>query len=303
LNFYKHHIGDYAQATAHLSFVEDAAYSRCLRKYYAEEAPLPAELKAVQRLVGARTKEEREAVQTVLEEFFELREDGWHNKRADAELAKANAQAETNRQIALDREAKRKEREAAKSSNDKSTNRADQRHESSNESLHESSASREPSQTPDTRHQTPDTTTSEGIPSNLTVAPAPPPDERPVLALVGAPEQPEGPPACPHQAVLALWAEVLPQLPQHLPSQWKGARADHLRARWRETAVEKGWTTQEQGLTYLRRLFGYVAQSEFLSGRSRPQPGKRPFVIELEWLVNPTNWAKVHEGKYHGEAA
>lgn len=103
--------------------------------------------------------------------------------------------------------------------------------------------------------------------------------------------------------MLALWAEVLPALPQHLPSQWRGTRADHLRARWRETAVEKGWTSAEQGLAYLRRLFAYVGQSEFLSGRSRPQPGKRPFVIELEWLVNPTNWAKVHEGKYHGEAA
>ena len=88
MNYYEHHLGDYAQATAHLSFVEDAAYSRLLRKYYAEEKPLPAELRAVQRLIGARTDEEREAVQVVMEEFFTLEDDGWHNKRADAEIEK-----------------------------------------------------------------------------------------------------------------------------------------------------------------------------------------------------------------------
>ena len=46
MNYYEHHIGDYAQATAHLTFVEDAAYSRLIRKYYAEERPLPADLAA-----------------------------------------------------------------------------------------------------------------------------------------------------------------------------------------------------------------------------------------------------------------
>jgi len=88
MNYYEHHIGDYAEATAHLSFVEDAAYSRLIRKYYASEKPLPAELKAVQRLVAARTKEEKEAVETILDEFFFLAEDGWHNTRCDEEIAR-----------------------------------------------------------------------------------------------------------------------------------------------------------------------------------------------------------------------
>lgn len=88
MNYYEHHIGDYAEATAHLNFTEDAAYSRLIRKYYASEKPLPAELKTVQRLVGARTKEEREAVSTVLDEFFTLQDDGWHNQRCDEEVAR-----------------------------------------------------------------------------------------------------------------------------------------------------------------------------------------------------------------------
>lgn len=88
MNYYEHHIGDYAEATAHLSFVEDAAYARCIRKYYASESPLPADVKAVQRLVGARTREEKAAVDTILREFFTLLEDGWHNARCDEEIAR-----------------------------------------------------------------------------------------------------------------------------------------------------------------------------------------------------------------------
>lgn len=91
MNYYEHHIGDYAEATLHLNFVEDAAYARLIRKYYATEKPLPAELKTVQRLVGARSREERQAVELVLQEFFVLTEDGWHNKRCDEVIAAYHA--------------------------------------------------------------------------------------------------------------------------------------------------------------------------------------------------------------------
>lgn len=112
MNFYKHHIGDYAQATAHLTFVEDAAYSRMLRKYYAEEKPLPADVKDVQRLVGARTREEKAAVESVLREFFTLAEDGWHNKRADAELAEQmESDRERQEKAENERERQRRHRE------------------------------------------------------------------------------------------------------------------------------------------------------------------------------------------------
>jgi uncharacterized protein YdaU (DUF1376 family) len=87
MNYFELHIGDLTEATAHLSMVEDGAYGRLMRKYYATERPLPADVKAVQRLVGARTKEEREAVGAVLAEFFDLQEDGWHQARCDAEIA------------------------------------------------------------------------------------------------------------------------------------------------------------------------------------------------------------------------
>jgi hypothetical protein len=139
--------------------------------------------------------------------------------------------------------------------------------------------------------------------SLLTQATAFPLEKPPLVLVPGEPPKAKGPPDCPHAEVLALWAEVLPALPQHLPSQWRNGRAEHLRARWRETAVEKRWQDKAAGLAYFRKLFAYVGQSAFLTGRASPSGGKRPFVIELEWLVNPTNWAKVIEGKYHPEEA
>ncbi len=50
MNFFSLHIGDWAEATAHLSCLEDGIYGRLVRKYYATEAPLPSDVKAVQRL-------------------------------------------------------------------------------------------------------------------------------------------------------------------------------------------------------------------------------------------------------------
>lgn len=88
MNYYEHHIGDYDQATAHLSAVEDGIYSRMIRWYMASEAPLPADIKAISRRVRAHTADERAAVQTVLGEFFELRADGYHQHRCDDEIAR-----------------------------------------------------------------------------------------------------------------------------------------------------------------------------------------------------------------------
>jgi uncharacterized protein YdaU (DUF1376 family) len=145
LNYYEHHIGDFAEATAHLSFVEDAAYSRLIRKYYAQEKPLPADIKAVQRLVGARSKEEREAVESVLNEFFELPLDGWHQARCDAEIARyQDKQAKAKRSAQARWNAKPPQSEG----NANASPDAMRTHSEGN--AH---------QTPDTRHQSPDPNT------------------------------------------------------------------------------------------------------------------------------------------------
>ncbi|MBP9149234.1 MAG: YdaU family protein [Rhodoferax sp.] len=86
MNYYPFHIGDYLSATRHLSWEEDGAYRRLLDVYYTTEKPIPLELKQACRLVLATTESQREAVATVLEEFFEKSPEGWVNHRADAEI-------------------------------------------------------------------------------------------------------------------------------------------------------------------------------------------------------------------------
>jgi uncharacterized protein YdaU (DUF1376 family) len=88
VNYVELHIGDYDKNTAHLTACEDGIYGRLLRRYYDTETELPLDLKAVQRLVRARSKEEVAAVAVVLDEFFEKTPTGWRHDRCEAEIAK-----------------------------------------------------------------------------------------------------------------------------------------------------------------------------------------------------------------------
>jgi len=124
----------------------------------------------------------------------------------------------------------------------------------------------------------------------------------PQQPLDGIPDKRAGPyvpPDCPHLKVLELWAKILPATTQHDPEEWRGARADHLRTRWRERAVAKRWTDAETGLQFFAKFFAYCSRSAFLTGKAPATPGRRPFALTLEWLVKPANWAKTIEGQFH----
>lgn len=95
MNFYKHFLGDYARDTAHLSMLEHGAYRLMLDHYYATGKSLPNDNAALYRICGAVAKAEREAVARVADAFFPVNGDGTrHNRRADKEIADANAYAE-----------------------------------------------------------------------------------------------------------------------------------------------------------------------------------------------------------------
>lgn len=80
--------GDYARDTAHLSLVQHGAYRLLLDHYYATAAPLPGDVTTLYRICRAFDEAERKAVDFVVAQFFELRTDGYHNARADVELAR-----------------------------------------------------------------------------------------------------------------------------------------------------------------------------------------------------------------------
>jgi uncharacterized protein YdaU (DUF1376 family) len=85
MNFYPFHIGDYISHTSHLTDEEDLAYRRMIDLYYMTETPFPNDAAWIAR----RVKSNPAIVLTLLNEFFELEDDGlWHSSRADKEIAK-----------------------------------------------------------------------------------------------------------------------------------------------------------------------------------------------------------------------
>ena len=89
MNYYERHLGDYSKDTAHLTMIEHGAYSLLLDRYYSTEERIPAS--QVHRVARARTKEEKQAVDSVLSEFFSLSNGSWINRRADEEIEKTQA--------------------------------------------------------------------------------------------------------------------------------------------------------------------------------------------------------------------
>ncbi|MFC0666218.1 replication protein [Azotobacter chroococcum] len=97
-------------------------------------------------------------------------------------------------------------------------------------------------------------------------------------------------PACPHQAIVDLYHEILPELPA--VAILNDTRKRHLQSRWRENAVHRD-------LDFWREYFGMVKASAFLTGKVAGRMGAKPFRASFDWLINASNFVKVVEGNYH----
>ncbi|MES2346273.1 MAG: YdaU family protein [Pseudomonadota bacterium] len=96
MNFYKRHIGDYIKDAGHLTLLEHGIYTRLLDVYYTREAGIPQDKAA--RLIGARSKDEVQALTNVLDEFFTLADNIWTQGRCEEEIGNASAKADKNRE-------------------------------------------------------------------------------------------------------------------------------------------------------------------------------------------------------------
>jgi len=116
----------------------------------------------------------------------------------------------------------------------------------------------------------------------------------------GEPEPSKKLPGCDHKAVIELYHQNLPTMRR--VEVWNETRAGYLRQRWREVAAE---LAQEKNITasdvlaWWGEFFKSVGKSRFLTGRVNSKDG-RAFVADLEWILKPSNFAKIVEGKYHG---
>lgn len=104
---------------------------------------------------------------------------------------------------------------------------------------------------------------------------------------------------CPHQEIIKLYAEILPELPQ--PRIWEGQRQQNLASRWRWVLSDqkaKGKPAdREAGLEFFRRMFEYIHRSDFLMGRA----GR--WSADLAWIVKAEPFAKILQGNYENKDA
>jgi len=259
MNYYPFHIGDYLSATRHLSWAEDCAYRRLLDTYYVSEKPLPSDLRAVCRLVLATTDEQREAVKVVLEEFFELAEDGWINARADREIAAMREKQEKQRAKANKRWQKPREEPGNAS--------ALPQHEESDAAAQKTDA--------DAMPPTP-TPTPKGKPPTSPVGEvSPPSDETPSVT-----ETPDASPSAPpHLDGEQCSLVSLPAKPD--------ARGTRLSADWRLPKAWGEWALQERPTWNADAV---RAVSERFRDHWIAKPGKDG--RKADWLATWRNWVR-----------
>lgn len=88
MNYYQHHIGDFNNATRHLSLLERAIYRDLLDMYYDTEKAIDAtNIDRLARRLQCITPEQVAALNYVLEEFFTLHDDAYVNNRCEREIA------------------------------------------------------------------------------------------------------------------------------------------------------------------------------------------------------------------------
>lgn len=96
MNYYERNMGNYAKKTMHLSMLEHGAYNLLLDRYYVTEKGI--EQDEVYRYALAREKRDRDAVDKVLKEFFELENGRWVHVRCEEEIAKVRTKAQIARE-------------------------------------------------------------------------------------------------------------------------------------------------------------------------------------------------------------
>lgn len=93
--FYNFNIGDYRSHTSHLTPTEHYIYRSLIDWYYLNERPMPAnDIDYIARVLMLKTEEDRQALQSVLSEFFKVKKlkltgdtvECYHHARIDNEV-------------------------------------------------------------------------------------------------------------------------------------------------------------------------------------------------------------------------
>lgn len=319
MNYYEHHLRDYDAATAHLSWDEDLAYTRLIRWYYRKERPIPADVKEACRQVRAVSKPQRDAVHAVLQEFFQLREDGWHKDTCDEAIAKYQA-GEPEREAKKKNEDTRLERHREERRalflviNGAGVHRpwnapiADLRElakklKGEGPATPEAPDSNAPAtlpatgtatpatatQTPDTNHQTPVLEIQDPDGSVASVTADPPAVTTPAVL-----------PPCPFDRIVQAYHELLPELPR--VRLLGDDRREAVRKLWRFAftvpKLSDGLpraTNADEAMAWIRGYFERARDNDFLMGRTPRVNGHQGWECDLDFLLSKKGLKQVIE--------
>lgn len=92
-------------------------------------------------------------------------------------------------------------------------------------------------------------------------------------------------PNCPYEKIIEVYHRILPTAPRVI--FLSASRKRHIHARWKD----------QPDMQVFETLFSYISESDFLLGRTI-SPGRRPFKISIDWIMNAQNFIKILEGKY-----
>src|SRR3546814_727314 len=93
MHYYPRYSSHYLAKTLHLTMVQDGAYSRLLDWYYTNERPIPHDSRY--EIARARKKAERDAVDTVLAQYFVYQANKYTNGRAEKEITEGRRRITT----------------------------------------------------------------------------------------------------------------------------------------------------------------------------------------------------------------
>ena len=142
------------------------------------------------------------------------------------------------------------------------------------------------------RPETETETETDSNPIGLVLSPSPTTSSTPTS--VGA-RRKQRAPTCPAERLVEAWNDACtPALPA--VGVLNLARRTAVAARWAEVCNAEGFT-HSAGLDWFRWLFAErVAASAFLTGRSKSHSGD--WRCSWDWVMRPTNFAKVVDGNY-----
>lgn len=255
MHYYKRNLGDYAKKAGRLTMLQHGAYTLLLDSCYDREQ-FPTLQDAIE-WTWASTKEEVEAVEFVLKKFFVLEDGKYIQTRIIEEFEKYHENAETNKRIAREREAKRKEQR---------TNRA------------QSVNGAPPNQEPITNNHKTITINQEPLEPTASTLPKVKVPYQDIIQLFKAllPELPE--------------PKVLTDKRKRtLSSMWNWVMTS------KDEDGDRRATTEHEGLEYFRRFFTYARKNDFVMGKTGRTGSHSNWQADIDYLCSERGRQQVIE--------